>query len=120
MIPLYGCHLFKKFIESNKWANSYYPNSKNRNQLKYKIIQHKNSKIKNLLEKLLSLKIFSYIEAFEMKRQIKRLIKISTVTSENIFTKDCAKSHIDGHGNWIKQRYNTTFAKLLNNEEKSP
>ena len=117
MIPIYGENLFEKFKNSNKWADNYYPNAVNKNQLKFTFIKHKQSKIKSLLEKLLSNKIFSFLEIFEMNRQINRLKKISTSNSENNFTKDCAKCHIDGHGNWIKQKYHMTFENLLINEE---
>lgn len=117
MIPLYGKSVFEKFMHSNNWINTYYPNAINRKQLKFEIIEHKKSRIKAFLEKILSLRMFSVIEVFEMNRQIKRLKKISTINSENIFTKDCAKCHIDGHGNWIKEKYHSTFEKLFNNKE---
>ena len=47
-----------------------------------------------------------------MNRQIKRLQKISTNNSENIFTPDCAKSQIDGHGNWIKQKFTDSLTNI--------
>ena len=75
MIPIYGEDMYKKFKNSNKWADKYYPNAEGRNQLKFTIIKHKQSKIKSLLEKILSNKIFSFLESFEMNRQ--RLCEMS-------------------------------------------
>lgn len=112
MIPIYGQEVFENIIYANKWVDDYYPNAKNWKQGKFKLITHKRSLIKNFLERILSMRFFSIVETFEMNRQIKRLQKISTNNSENIFTPDCAKSHIDGHGNWIKQKFTDSLTNI--------
>lgn len=109
MVPLYGLNLFNSFVSSNSWANDFYPNAITKNQMKFKIIGHKSSKIKNVLEKILSLKIFSHLEKFEMNRQIKGLKKLSKKESEIKLTVDCCKSHIDGHGKSITRLFESNL-----------
>lgn len=115
MIPLYGNDLFTDFVFKNNWVNDYYPNAQNRFNYKFKLTDLNESPIKIILEKFLSIRLFKIIERSEMHRQIRKIKKISTSKSENNFSKDCCKSHIDGHGIWINYKFNNRLNEIINN-----
>ena len=114
MVPVFGENLFDKIILANPWANNYYPNATYKNQYKFKIIKHETTYFRNIFEKILSTKAFSFFEKFEMNRQIKGLKKLSTNMSEMDLSTDCCKSHVSGHGNWIKEKFEANIKTLYN------
>ena len=49
-----------------------------------------------------------------MKRQIKGQNKLSTNMYDKNLSTDCCKSHVSGHGNWIKEKFETNIKTLYN------
>jgi hypothetical protein len=105
MIPVYSKDDYFKFIKYNSWIKNYFPNFKpittNFQLKKSKIF----SMVKKIAEMALKNPIFSLLDIFEMKRTSEKLSKMSTNEAENIFLRNCCKSHLEGHGNRIMKSY---------------
>jgi hypothetical protein len=115
MIPVYNYNLYLELIKKNLWIKDYFPNFQPFKQ-EFKLNKTDSkllSSLKFIAEFTLSLPMFDVLDSFEMRRTSRKLVKLSTEKSENYFSKNCCKSHLDGHANRIAKEYESKLSTLV-------
>ena len=107
MVPVFNHKLYLEFMRKNNWISEFFPNFDSQTKIIPKKTPTHPSRfiflLKRVGEKILGLSIFNALDSFEMHRTSKKLQNISSANAENHFSKNCCKSHLNGHGNRIKK-----------------
>jgi hypothetical protein len=99
MIPLSGMEIYNEMRRLNDWTDDYLPQASTAPEWPQGVKPvGKRPFMQKVLELLLSLPFGNWLEAWEMKRKIKKLTREQSSSVESYFSSDVCKGHIDKHG----------------------
>ncbi len=107
MVPLYGFDVYERMRTSNRWVEEYLPNA---TRPLRPVQEHRPGPagrgVKYLLELVLRGSLGDRIEAWEMKRKLRkfgRLVELSRGAA--VLTRDQVKGHFEDHGEQVERAF---------------
>jgi hypothetical protein len=114
MVPLFGPSLYTQMRSLNPWVEAYLPQASGipGSALSWINLTLLERAGKRTMERLLSGRIGSRLEAWEMRRKVQRFNQRAQAEGGRVlFTPDCCKGHFDGHGEIIPRRFERQMAR---------
>jgi hypothetical protein len=109
MVPIAGMAMYEQFRAMNNWSYAYFPNAITPPQRD--IAPSSRGMLMRLAEWMLRTPLGAMLEAWEMRRKIKKLTA-GGVNRESEFTADMCKGHFDGHRARILSAYDQRLRLL--------
>jgi hypothetical protein len=107
MVPLYGCDVYDTIRSANPWIQEILPNAVRPLHAEPEYRPGKAARmVKRALEHLLSGWVGDWIEAWEMKRKIRKFAaRKASAGNSVILDRNQVKGHFDDHGARVSSRY---------------
>jgi hypothetical protein len=106
MVPVAGLETYHLMRRANRWTDDYLPNAAQHPPDQIVPSGESRSINKRLTERVLRTRLGTYIDAWEMRRKIRKLTGEHPTHSEAAFSADWCKGHFDGHMQRILDAYN--------------
>jgi hypothetical protein len=111
MVPLHGMAIYQRMLQANRWTEYFLPNAANQPYLPYigpgqemdSVIQP--SKLKTMVERVLSTTPGGWLENWEMHRKIYKYTRDWAGSTEIDFSADLCKGHFDRHAEKTQDTY---------------
>jgi hypothetical protein len=113
MVPLYGSELYRHMRSLNSWALKHLPQAAVVPSTKHAWLELSlfERACKQAVERLLSGRLGSWLESWEMERKVRRFNRRAESEGGRVlFTPDCCKGHFAGHGEVIPLRFQQRLA----------
>ncbi|MBZ5497277.1 MAG: hypothetical protein LAP85_12815 [Acidobacteriia bacterium] len=106
MVPLSGFAVYQRMRAANLWVRHYLPNAEH--PLHHEPEYHPGfipRSFKHVAEWLLSGRLGDRLEAWEMRRKIRKFTALSAVGGSVVFNRHQVKGHFDDHGTLVSAEY---------------
>lgn len=121
MVPLYGADTYRRLREVNDWVEEYLPHSTGSPaNMPIMRLGPRELAVKRAAERLLSGRLGARLEAWEMRRKIRKFSRQAQIEGGSVtFTADCCKGHFDHHDEIIMELFQEHLAKYGLSKETS-
>ena len=111
MVPVAGFDTYQTMRRLNLWADDYLPNASEHPQVQAGPDQPIRLG-KRIAERILQTPLGTWLENWEMRRKIRKLMRQNSGEQEAAFSADWCKGHFDGHRERILNAYNERLHSL--------
>ena len=114
MVPVAGLEVYLQMRQKNPWVNDYLPNATGApGRGNWQAENEKTSLLRRLSEKILLTPAGTRVEAWEMRRKVRKLSLENNDNPETLFNADICKGHSNRHGQRTEKNLNERLDQLI-------
>jgi hypothetical protein len=106
MVPMYGFEVYRRLRSANSWIQDFLPNAgQPLRPLPECRVGLVSNALKRAAERFLSGRLGDRLEAWEMRRKIRKFARRGATDGNVVFDRRQVKGHFDDHGSRIEAKY---------------